>query len=161
MDFVIDKESRKVKVTREFAAPLSKVWAAYKQSELLDQWWAPKPWKANTKEMDFKEGGHWLYAMVGPEGEEHWCREDFQSVTPMKSFKAVDAFCDSNGKVNNELPKSTWTCTFSESGNKTKVIIEMECETLADLEKYIEMGFQEGFTMALGNLDELLASGKV
>ena len=161
MDFVIDKENRKVKVTREFAAPLSKVWAAYTQSELLDQWWAPKPWKANTKKMDFKEGGQWLYVMAGPGGEEHWCREDFKSVTPMKSFKAVDAFCDPNGKVNNDLPKSTWTCTFSEAGNKTTVIIEMECETLADLEKYIAMGFQQGFTMALVNLDELLASGKV
>jgi len=157
MDFLIDKVNRKVRVTREFAAPLEKVWAAWTQSELLDQWWAPKPWKARTKKMDFKEGGHWLYAMVGPEGEEHWCREDFKSVSPMKSFKAVDAFCDPEGKISNEFPTSTWFCEFREAGNKTKVNIEMECETAADLEKYIEMGFQEGFTSALGNLDELLA----
>jgi len=161
MEFVIDKKNNKVRVTREFAAPLSKVWAAYTQSELLDQWWAPKPWKAKTKNMDFREGGHWLYAMVGPEGEEHWCREDFKSVSPMKSFKAVDAFCDSDGKVSDEMPASTWVINFSEAGNKTTVIVEMECETLADLEKYIEMGFQEGFTSALGNLDELLLSVKV
>ena len=161
MEFVIDKENKKVKVTREFAAPLSKVWAAYTQSELLDQWWAPKPWKANTKELEFKDGGHWLYVMAGPKGEEHWCREDFKSVTPMKSFKAVDAFCDSTGKVNDEFPKSTWVIEFSEMDNKTLVQIEMECATVADLEKYIEMGFQEGFTAALGNLDELLASSKV
>jgi len=37
----------------------------------------------------------------------------------------------------------------------------MQCETVADLEKYIEMGFQQGFTMAFGNPDELLAVGKV
>lgn len=156
MEFVIDKENRKVRVTREFTAPLSKVWAAYTQSELLDQWWAPKPWKAKTKTIDFREGGHWLYVMAGPEGEEHWCREDFKSVKPMKSFKAIDAFCDPQGKINEEFPKSTWFCEFSEADSKTTVKIEMECETLADLEKYIEMGFQEGFTMALGNLDELL-----
>jgi len=161
MDFVIDKENKRVRVTREFTAPLSKVWASYTQRELLDQWWAPKPWKANTKEMDFKDGGHWLYVMAGPEGEEHWCREDFKSVVPMKSFKAVDAFCDSIGKVNDEFPKSTWAIEFSEANNKTTVKIEMQCESLADLEKYIEMGFQEGFTMALGNLDELLISVKV
>lgn len=161
MDFVIDKENKKVKVTREFAAPLSKVWAAWTQRELLDQWWAPKPWKAITKKMDFREGGHWLYVMAGPEGEEHWCREDFKSVTPLKSFTAVDAFCDSNGRVNDEFPKSTWVIKFSEANNRTTVYIEMQCETLADLEKYIEMGFKEGFTMALGNLDELLASVKV
>jgi len=156
MDFVIDKENKKVRVTREFAAPLEKVWAAWTQSDLLDQWWAPKPWKARTKIMDFREGGHWLYAMVGPEGEEHWCRADYQSVIPQKSFKGLDAFCDPNGKINNDLPKSVWECKFSEAGNKTTVIIEMECETLADLEKYIEMGFKEGFTSGLNNLDELL-----
>jgi len=156
MDFVIDKENKKVRVTREFAAPLEKVWAAWTQSDLLDQWWAPKPWKARTKIMDFREGGHWLYAMVGPEGEEHWCRADYQSVIPQKSFKGLDAFCDPNGKINNDLPKSVWECKFSEAGYKTTVIIEMECETLADLEKYIEMGFQEGFTSGLNNLDELL-----
>jgi uncharacterized protein YndB with AHSA1/START domain len=161
MDFVVDKQNRKVSVTREFAAPLSKVWAAWTQSELLDQWWAPKPWKARTKKMDLREGGQWLYTMVGPEGEEHWCRADYESVVPMKSFKGLDAFCDPDGNVNSDLPRSTWTCTFSEAGNKTTVIIEMECETLADLEKYIEMGFKEGFTMALGNLDEILASVKV
>lgn len=158
MEFIIDKVNKKVRVTREFAAPIEKVWAAYTQSELLDQWWAPKPWKANTKEMDFKEGGHWLYVMAGPAGEEHWCREDFKSVIPMKSFRAVDAFCDSNGNINDEFPKSVWLCQFSEGINKTKVKIEMECETVADLEKYIKMGFQEGFTMALGNLDGLLIS---
>ena len=31
MDFVVDKENRRVKVVREFAAPLSKVWAAWTQ----------------------------------------------------------------------------------------------------------------------------------
>lgn len=157
MDFVIDKENRKVRVTKEFAAPLAKVWVAWTQSELLDQWWTPKPWKTKTKSMDFKKGGAWLYVMVGPEGEEHWCRADFKSVLPLKNFSALNAFCDANGNLTTEMPTSVWICKFSEASNKTTVIIEAEYETLADLEKYIEMGFKEGFTMALGNLDELLA----
>lgn len=37
------------------------------------------------------------------------------------------------------------------------VSIEIHYEKPEDLEKVIEMGFKEGFTMALGNLDELLA----
>ena len=107
MNFVVDKENNKVKVTREFAAPLSKVWTAWTQKELLDQWWAPKPWKTRTKTMEFKAGGFWLYAMVGPEGEEHWCRADYESISPMKSFKGLDAFCDANGKITTDLPAST------------------------------------------------------
>ena len=158
MDFVVDKENRRVKVVREFAAPLAKVWAAWTQKELLDEWWAPRPWKTKTKSLDLKNGGHWLYSMLGPEGEEHFCRIDYKSVVPMKSFKALDSFCDSDGNVTNEIPVSDWNCEFSEAANKTTVKVEIKYETLADLEKYIEMGFKEGFTMALGNLDEILAA---
>lgn len=161
MDFVIDKQNNKVKVTREFAASLSKVWAAWTQSELLDQWWAPKPWKAVTKKMEFKDGGHWLYIMLGPEGEEHWCRADFKSVSPMKSFEGIDAFCDPQGKINSDFPVVHWYLNFSEVKNKTTVNVEIAFDSLTDLEKYIEMGFKEGFTLALGNLVELFAASKV
>ena len=161
MNFVVDKQNNKVKVTREFAAPLSKVWAAWTQSELLDQWWAPKPWKTNTKKIEFKEGGHWLYVMAGPEGEEHWCRADFKNVSPMKSFEGIDAFCDLQGKINTDFPVVHWSLNFSEAKNKTTVNVEIALDSLADLEKYIEMGFKEGFTMALGNLDELLLPVRV
>ncbi len=157
MNFIVDKENNKVKVTREFAAPLTKVWAAWTQSELLDEWWAPKPWKTRTKTMEFKDGGLWIYAMVGPEGEEHWCRADFNSILPMKSFRADEAFCDPDGNITRDFPIASWYCKFTESANKTIVDIEIQYESLADLEKYIELGFKEGFTLALGNLDEMLS----
>ena len=70
-NFTVDKAEKKVMIKREFAAPKKHVCAACTEPELLDQWWAPKPWKSETKSMDFSEGGRRLYAMVGPEGEEH------------------------------------------------------------------------------------------
>jgi uncharacterized protein YndB with AHSA1/START domain len=51
MDFVVDKSNNIITVKREFAAELPLVWDAYTKSEILDQWWAPKPWKARTKTM--------------------------------------------------------------------------------------------------------------
>ena len=68
MNFTVDKANKKINVERAFAAPLKKAWAAWTQAELLDQWWAPKPWKAQTKSMDFKVGGRWIYSMTGPDG---------------------------------------------------------------------------------------------
>lgn len=156
MDFSIDKENKKIKVEREFAAPVAKVWAAWTESQQLDQWWAPKPWKARTKEMNFEEGGHWLYAMVGPDGTEQWCRADYKSITPLKSFSARDAFCDEEGNINPTFPRSLWTNAFNEAVNTTMVSIEILYEKLSDLESIIEMGFKEGFTAGLENLDELI-----
>ena len=86
-DFTVNKETNTVHVKKEFAAGLALVWDAYTQPELLDQWWAPKPWLAKTKFMEFKEGGQRLYAMCGPEGEEHWALADFTSISPKTNFK--------------------------------------------------------------------------
>lgn len=156
MNFFVDKENKKIKVEREFLASVSKVWSAWTESDILDKWWAPKPWQAKTKIMDFREGGYWLYAMVGPEGEEHWSKADFQSITPLKSFTSIDAFCDSEGNISESSLKSTWMNQFSESSNTTLVTIEIKYDKLSDLETILEMGFKGGFTAGLGNLDELL-----
>ena len=156
MDFSIDRENKKIFVKREFAAPLSKVWAAWTESKWLDQWWAPKPWQAQTKSLDFREGGYWLYAMVGPDGTTHWSRADFQSITPYISFTGQDAFCDENGNIDNNLPVSVWSNEFQEVADSTIVFIAITYNEIADLDKIIEMGFKEGLTAAMENLDELL-----
>lgn len=153
MEFSVDKIKNQIHVTREFAAPLKKVWAAWTEKELLNQWWAPKPWKTKTKFRDFSIGGYWLYAMVGPEGEEHWARADFKNIQTLKSFELQDAFCDADGKINIDFPRTEWKLEFSEENKRTTVNIVLTYVKLEDLETIISMGFKEGFSMALENLD--------
>lgn len=157
-DFTVDKENSTVYVKKEFAAKPALVWDAYTKPELLDKWWAPKPWLAKTKSMEFKEGGRRLYAMCGPEGEEHWALADFTSITPKTNFKFLDAFCDAEGNISSEMPRSDWDVVFVDKGDSTLVNIAIKHETLADLEKIIAMGFKEGFTIALDGLDKLFAN---
>ena len=159
MQIVKDVPGKKITITRIFDAAPAEVWRAWTESELLDQWWAPKPWKAETKEMDFKSGGYWLYAMVGPDNTRVWARVDFSSIIPKKSYEAIDTFCDENGKPNAEMPRMTWKNTFesSEGGTKLTVIIAFQKE--ADIKVIMDMGFEQGFTDGLNNLDELLQRG--
>ena len=159
MEMVKDLPNKKVTVTRYFDANVADVWAAWTQSELLDLWWAPKPWKAETKEMDFRNGGYWLYAMVGPDGTKQYAKISYSAINPEKSYNATDAFCDEHGNPTNELPSMNWHNSFHADGaDKTKVIIEIHFANEADFETIMTMGFEEGFTMALGNLDEYFAS---
>lgn len=155
MDFSVDKENLRIHVEREFAAPLADVWLAWTTSEILDKWWAPKPWKAHTKSMDFSVGGYWLYAMIGPQGEEHWSRADYKSITHFESFSGEDAFCDENGNINDNHLGSFWTYQFTDQLDKTLVSIEIKYAELSDLEANLEMGFKEGFTAGMENLDQL------
>lgn len=159
-DFIVDKKKNTVNVEREFAANLELVWEAWTNPEILDLWWAPKPYKTRTKSMDFREGGMWLYEMFNTEGKNpqecHWCKNDYIRIRHQKMFSGLDAFCDENGIANQEMPRTQWTNKFNKNGEKTHVTITTKYDSLADLEKIIEMGFKEGFTMAMENLDQYI-----
>jgi uncharacterized protein YndB with AHSA1/START domain len=155
-DFTVDKAAKKVFITREFDADLSLVWVAFTKAEILDQWVAPKPFVSKTKFMDFKVGGRRFYAMVSPEGHERWAIQKYTSISPKTNFKMFNAFADKDEKP--ELPGSDWDYTFSEQNGITTVNITIYNESLARLEKMIEMGFTEGFKMSMKNLENVLTT---
>jgi uncharacterized protein YndB with AHSA1/START domain len=159
-DFSVDKEKKTITVKREFAAGRALVWDAYTKAELLDQWWAPRPWKAKTKTMDFREGGQWLYAMMGPAGEIHWALASYKTIQPQRKFIGVDSFTDADGNITPGMPQQTWEATFTDKGSGTLVELRISLPDLAQLEAIISMGFKEGLTMAMEGLDELLPSLK-
>lgn len=158
MDFIVNKETKTVTITKEFAAGIDLVWDAYTKPELLDQWWAPKPLTSRTKAMDFEVGGRRFYAMVTPDGGERWVVQKYTSITPKTNFKLFNAFADA--EENLELPGSDWDLTFSEGEGRTKVHISIYNESLDRLEKMIEYGFREGTMSQLQNLEDLLSREK-
>jgi len=153
-DFTVDKATKTVFITREFDADISLVWDAFTKAEMLDQWVAPKPWASKTKHMNFEVGGRRFYAMVSPDGQERWAIQKYTSISPKTNFKLFNTFADKD--ENPELPGSEWDYTFSEQNGKTTVRITIYNESLARLEKMIEMGFTEGFKMSMSNLENLL-----
>lgn len=159
-DFTVNKENNTIHIQREFDADLGLVWKAWTSAELLDQWWGPKPWRAETKTMDFREGGSWLYAMVGPEGEKHWSRSDYITIVKEKSFTQKDGFCDENGTMNPAFPQNLLENSFSQKENKVKVDMLLTFDKLEDLETTLAMGFKEGMTIDFDQLDELLSTLK-
>ena len=152
----IESKDNVLKVIRRFNAPLKLVWKAWTEADLLDQWWAPKPWNSQTKFMNFEEGGHRLYAMVGPDGQEHWGRTDFKSIQIHHSFSGEDSFCDSDGVVNKEFPVALFSNTFEKEMANTKVIIITEYASKEHLNQVIEMGMSEGLIAVHENMDRLL-----
>lgn len=159
-DFTVDKEAKTVVITREFDAELSLVWDAFTTQEMLDQWWAPKPYTSKTKFMDFKEGGRRFYAMVSPDGNAlAWQIQDYTSISPKTNFKYLSVFADQD--ENPHLPGSNWDLSFTEQNEKTTVHITIYNDSLERMEKMIEMGFKEGFTATLTALNELLSTLKI
>jgi uncharacterized protein YndB with AHSA1/START domain len=154
-DFKVDKSTKTVFIDREFNAELSLVWDAFTKQEILDQWWAPKPFLSKTIRMDFREGGRRFYAMLSSEGVEiGWQIQDYTSISPKTNFKFLSVFADKD--ENPFLPGSNWDLTFTEKNGITKVSITIYNDSLERMEKMIEMGFKEGFTATLNELETLL-----
>jgi uncharacterized protein YndB with AHSA1/START domain len=157
-DFTVDKATKTIHITREFAADLDLVWDAFTKAELLDQWMAPKPLRAETKEMDFREGGRWLYAMISPENVARWGLVEFIKIDAKNSFSTKNSFCDENGNSTNTGVTSSQTKnSFTASAGITTVHIVKKMASLAELEQFIAMGFKEGFALAMKNLGAILA----
>lgn len=152
----IDLPGRSILVSRVFNAAVDKVWKAHTDKEILDQWWGPSPWKAETKTMDFKAGGFWLYAMIGPEDQMQWGRMNYLAIDRHESIEIEDVFCDENGKLNSELPISRGQITFTETEKGTIVEFKMFYPAETDLKKIIEMGFEQGITICHDQLERLL-----
>lgn len=159
-DFTVDKETNTIHIKREFDANLELVWQAWTKPELLNEWWAPKPYHIETKSLDLRVGGMWLYAMVSPQDEKMWCKADYKAVETNELLSWLDAFCDENGIENTIKPRSLWTNKFSENNGISTVNISLKHDKLEDVEALINMGFKDGLTMAFGNLDEFLSSSK-
>lgn len=158
MEFTVNKETKTVLITKEFEAERDLVWDAYTKPELLDQWWAPKPFASRTKVMEFVEGGRRFYAMVTPDGAERWSVQRYKSITPKTNFKFFNAFSDADENL--ELPGSDWDLSFTEQDGKTKVSISIYNESLERLERMVAMGFTEGMKGQFENLEEMLATLK-
>lgn len=157
-DFTVDKETLTIHITREFAADIDLVWDAFTKAEILDQWQAPKPYRAVTKEMDFREGGRWVYSMIKPDNTTAgWSKVEYIKINPKTRFLGRNSFCDENGNTLNNRYSMT-TNSFKDQGEKTTVYIEKKFDDLATLEMMATNGFKEGMEMAMQNLDEYFQS---
>lgn len=156
--FKENPDQKTLTVERTFPAPVNRVWAAWTEKELLEQWWAPKPWQAVSKSFDFREGGHWHYYMEGPDGERHWALVIYKKIAPEKWFTAHDDFCDEDRNLNPDLPGNDWRNEFTADGDQTHVLVTLTFVSVEDMQKIVAMGFKEGFSMGLDQLEALLSN---
>ena len=161
-DFTVDKATATIYVTREFAADLDLVWDAFTKAEILDQWMGPKPWRVQTKEMDFREGGRWLYTMISPENPGNvparYSLAEFIEIKPKSSFTTKNSFSDENGNpIDTGFTFSMTTNSFKAGAEKTTVQIVKKMASLAEFEQFVAGGYYEkGIAMGMNNLDEYL-----
>jgi len=156
--FETDPAAKTIRVTREFNATVEKVWRAWTEPVLLEKWIVMKHWTAETRIMDFKVGGVWLYAMVSPEGQKHWVYAQYATIEEHKNISTIGRFCDPDGNPILDGPKSFRDTKFiTLDGNRSKVDMLITFEDDATIQMFVEGGFKEGISITLDLLDQVLA----
>lgn len=156
-NFTPNEADATLTIERVFPAAPDRVWNYLVEPSLLDQWWGPAPWQTVTAQMDFRVGGHWLYSMRGPEGEEQFCRMDYLEIEPGLRMESDDYFCDADGTPNESLPRQVFATTFVAEGDGTKLVTVVQYASILDMKTILEMGMKEGLSIAYDQLEALLA----
>lgn len=145
-------------VTAEFAAPIDRVWALYADSEQLQRHWGPPGWPARFLRHDFVPGGGSHYVMVGPDGERAYGVWRVVAVDAPRSFELDDAFADEQATPNEELGWTRMAATLTPTDAGTRVVFVSTFPSREQLQRMLDMGMEEGLTLAMGQIDGILAS---
>ena len=146
---------------RTLDAPVDLVWKAYTTPEHIKNWWAPTPYETPEVEIDWTPGGIFRCVMTGPDD----FREDFAGcvleVVPGKritwTFALGPSFRpnDFTGRDGCEAFPFTAVVTFADAGGGRTAykVVAMHAND-ADRAKHEEMGFDEGWAVAAGQLEQ-------
>jgi uncharacterized protein YndB with AHSA1/START domain len=86
--------------TREFAAPISRVWRAWSDPDYVTQWWGPTGFTSPSAQLDFRVGGTSLVCMRAPAefgGQDMYTTWTYRRIEPMTEIEFDNRFTDSLG----------------------------------------------------------------
>lgn len=154
--FNIDYDAATVFVMKTYDQKSTEIWNHFSKTELLDLWWAPKPWKCETQKMNFAEGGTWNYAMIDAKNQKHFAGIDYEEINSPRSISFSDYFTDENQNKKAEFPSTNWLIGFTGVKEGTKLTINLHFASTEDLNQILAMGFEDGLKTTLNQLEELL-----
>ena len=152
-----DTDALTMTVVADFPTGIERLWEAYLDPRQLERFWGPPTWPATFTRHDAAAGGRSAYTMNGPDGEAHGGYWEWLSVEPLKGFEVLDGFASPDGEPNPDLPSMRMQFLFDETADGSRVTTTTYFSSLADLERLLEMGMEEGLREAMGQMDAVLA----
>lgn len=96
--------------------------------------------------------------MQGPEGEKYPGYWQISTVDEPTSFTFSDGFADQDMNPDPSLPVSTNVYSFDEHAGGTRATYVSTYESAEALQKILDMGFLEGTSLAIGQIDDLITA---
>lgn len=133
MGNLTDVAERTMLIERVINAPPAALWAAWTDPAALPRWWGPQGFSCRTRRIDLRDGGEWVFDMIGPDGTV-W--PNHHRYLRLKTECAIDytLLWGENGPKHADA-----SVRFEDLGGRTKVTLSM---IFATVEEY---GTAKGF----------------
>lgn len=152
-----DAERLTMTLIAEFDASTERVWQLWDNPRQLERWWGPPGYPATFVDHDLSPGGRATYYMTGPEDEKYHGWWQILEVDAPNYLEIRDGFADDQGNRNSEMPETTTRVAIAAIADGTRMTLTTAFASVEDMEQLVEMGMEEGLTLAVGQIDDVLA----
>jgi uncharacterized protein YndB with AHSA1/START domain len=154
-----DRDALTMTVTAEYDVSVDRAWQLWADPRQLERWWGPPTFPATFERHELEPGGVVTYYMTGPDGSTHrgWWR--VTEVSAPRVLAVEDGFGDDPDEAVEGLPVTAMRVTLEERhGGGVVMTMVSTFPSIEALDQMLEMGLEQGLTMAMGQIDELLAA---
>ncbi len=154
-----DFDALTMTITAEFEADAERLWQLWADPRQLERWWSPPSHTSTFVEHELTPGARTTYYMTGPDGEKHHGAWRIEEAEPPHRLRLKDDEVDAEGKPEDGGP-SAMTVTITETDRTATMSIQTLFTDRNSMGQTIEMGFEQGMTETLNQIDPLLDAAR-
>lgn len=162
MTFAIDATHDTANLTMTVVAQLDatpeRVWQLWADPRQLERWWGPPTYPATFTQHDLVVGSTTAYHMTSPEGDTMPGWWVITAVDEPRSLELRDGFAEGDGTPDETMPITSMRMTLEPADGGTRMTLVSHFDSLEGMEKLIAMGMKEGMTLAMGQIEAILAN---
>lgn len=143
-------ENLELSVERYIDAPVERVWQV--MIDRFDQWFAPSPFRAEARDVEWRPGGRSLVVMHMPTGDEMPIEGVVLDFTPNRRFMFTDAFT-ANWEPAAPSKVGTWEITSENGGTRYRA--SARHWTREGMQQHLDTGFEPGWNAVADQLKAL------
>jgi uncharacterized protein YndB with AHSA1/START domain len=147
-----DASDRTMVLERVINAPVDVIWSAWMNPEALPLWWGPDGYSCRTKRIDLREGGDWVFDMIGPDGTVYPNHHRYTRVHQHQQID-YDLLWGENGPKHADA-----SATFEDLGGRTRLTLCMVFVSAEEYEKAKGFGAVELGLQTLGKLARFIGA---
>ena len=151
LDNLTGVAERTMLLQRLIKAPRDIVWSTWFNEETLPKWWGPDGYSCRTQRIDLREGGEWLFDMIGPDGTVYPNHHVYGDIRSGERISYALLWGENGPKH-----ADAWV-TFEDEDGATKVTLGMVLSTSAEFQQARDFGAVELGLQTLGKLERFVA----